>query len=68
MICQTPIHDLPDSSDRLSLRIFADDTNFFFTGNAKEVKLTMNDESKLILEYRANIKLPANPQTKIVSK
>ena len=34
------INDLPDFSERLSLRIFADDTNIFFTSNnAKEVKL-----------------------------
>ena len=55
------IHDLSDSSTNLSLRIFADDTNIFFTSNnAKEVKSTINDESKLILEYCDNNKLSAN--------
>ena len=39
------IDDLPDFSGRLSLRIFADDTNIFFTSNnAKEVEFTMNEE------------------------
>ena len=39
------IHDLSDSSERLSLRIFADDTSIFSTSNnAKVVEFTINDE------------------------
>ena len=37
------IIDLPNSSEKLSFRIFADDTNIFFTGsNPKEIEFTMN--------------------------
>jgi len=40
------IIDLPNSSEKLSFRIFADDTNIFFTGsNPKEVEFTMNEEN-----------------------
>ena len=48
------INDLPNSSEKLSLRIFADDTNIFFTGsNPNEVEFTMNQEIKLVLKYCA---------------
>ena len=46
------IDDLPNSSNKLSFRIFADDTSIFFTNNnAKEVEFTMNEELKLVLKY-----------------
>ena len=38
-------NDLPNSSEKLSFRMFADDTNIFFTGsNPNEVEFTMNEE------------------------
>lgn len=55
------INDLPNSSEKLSFRIFADDTNIFFTGNnPKEVEFTMNEEIKLVLKYCAINKLSVN--------
>ena len=55
------INDLPDSSQKLSFRIFADDTNIFFTGsNPNEVEFTMNEEIKLVLKYCAINKLSVN--------
>ena len=46
------INDLPNSSEKLSFRIFADDTNIFFTGsNPNEVEFTMSEEIKLVLKY-----------------
>ena len=55
------INDLPNSSEKLSFRIFADDTNIFFTGtNSKEVEFTMNEEIKLVLKYCAINKLSVN--------
>jgi len=39
------INDLPNSTAKLSFRIFEDDTNIFFTSsNPKEVEFTMNEE------------------------
>ena len=55
------INDLSNSSEKLSFRIFADDTNIFFTGtNPKEVEFTMNEEIKLVLKYCAINKLSVN--------
>ena len=55
------INDLPNSSEKLCFRIFADDTNIFFTGtNPKEVEFTMNEEIKLVLKYCAINKLSVN--------
>ena len=55
------INDLPNSSEKLSFRIFADDTNIFFTGsNPNEVEFTMNEEIKLVLKYCAINKLSVN--------
>ena len=54
-------NDLPNSSEKLSFRIFADDTNIFFTGsNPNEVEFTMNEEIKLVLKYCAVNKLSVN--------
>ena len=55
------INDLPNSSEKLSFRIFANDTNIFFTGNnPKEVEFTMNEDIKLVLKYCAINKLSVN--------
>ena len=55
------INDLPNSSEKLSFRIFTDDTNIFFTGsNPNEVEFTMNEEIKLVLKYCAINKLSVN--------
>ena len=58
------INDLPNSSEKLSFRIFADDTNVFFTGsNPNEVECTMNEEIKLVLKYCSINKLSVNFKT-----
>ena len=55
------INDLPNASEKLSFRIFADDTNIFFTGsNPNEFEFTMNEEIKLVLKYCAINKLSVN--------
>ena len=55
------INDLPNSSEKLSFRIFADDTNIFFTGsNPNEVEFPMNEEIKLVLKYCSINKLSVN--------
>ena len=55
------INDLPNSSKKLSFRIFADDTNIFFTSsNPNEVEFTMNEEIKLVLKYCTINKLSVN--------
>ena len=53
------INDLPNSSKKLSFRIFADDTNI--TGsNPNEVEFPMNEETKLVLKYCSINKLSVN--------
>ena len=55
------INDLPNFSEKLSFRIFADDTNIFFTSsNPNEVEFTMNEEIKLVLKYCTINKLSVN--------
>ena len=55
------INDLPNSSEKLSFRIFADDTNIFFTGsNPNGVEFIMNEEIKLVLKYCPINKLSVN--------
>ena len=55
------INDLPNSSEKLSFRIFADDTNIFFTSsNPNQVDFTMNEEIELVLKYCAINKLSVN--------
>ena len=42
---------LPNSSKKISFRIFADDTYIFFTGNdPNEVEFTMNEEIRLVFK------------------
>ena len=55
------INDLSNSSEKVSFRIFSDDTNtFFISNNEKEVEFTMNEELNLVLKYCAVNKLSAN--------
>ena len=55
------INDLPNSSEKLSFRIFANDTNIFFTSsNPNEVEFTMNEKIKSVLKYCAINKLSVN--------
>ena len=55
------INDLPNSSEKLSFRIFANDTNIFFTGsNPNKVEFPMNEEIKLDLKYCSINKLSVN--------
>ena len=57
MICQTPLR----SFLLARIKLFADDTNIFFTSNnAKEVEFTMNKELKLVLKYCTISKLSVN--------
>ena len=49
---------VPNSSEKLSFRIFAGDTSVFFTGsNPNEVEFTMSEETKFFLKYCAINKL-----------
>ena len=43
---------MPNCSQKLSFRIFADDTNLFYaSNNQKELKVTINTELKHVFEY-----------------
>ena len=53
------INDLPNSSEKLSFRIFADDTNITCS-NPNEVEFPMNEEIKLVLKYCPINKLSVN--------
>ena len=49
---QLYINDLPNFSEKLSFRIFADDTKILFTSsNPNELNFTMNEEIELVLKY-----------------
>ena len=55
------INDMPNCSDKLSFRIFADDTNLFFASkNLKELESVMNNELKLVLRSCTINKLSVN--------
>ena len=55
------INDMPNCSKRLSFRIFADDTNIFYSGtNVKAVENVMNEELTTIQRYCATNKLSIN--------
>ena len=55
------INDLPNCSKKLSFRIFADDTNVFYTGKClSDIENVMNEEFRKILEYCNNNKLSIN--------
>lgn len=55
------INDLPNCSSKLSFRIFADDTNMFYTSNnLRSLESVMNEEFKLVAKYCATNKLSIN--------
>ena len=55
------INDLPNSSEKLSFIISADNTNIFFTGtNPKKGAFTMNEKIRLVLKHCAINKLSVN--------
>ena len=52
---------MPYCLDKLSFRLFADDTNIFFSSkNTKELELIINSEFKTVLRYCATNKLSIN--------
>ena len=55
------INDLPICSSKLSFRIFADDTNMFYTSNnLHNLESVMNEEFKSVVKYCAINKLSIN--------
>ena len=55
------INDLPNCSKKLSFRIFADDTNMFYTSdNLHQLEHVMNEELKLVFKYCIINKLSIN--------
>ena len=55
------INDMHKCSKKLSFRIFADDTNFFFSSkDVSELQTVMNEEFKLLLNYCSINKLSVN--------
>ena len=55
------INDLPNCSNKLSFRIFADGTNVFYTSaNLQYLESVMNDELKLVFKYCTTNKLSIN--------
>ena len=55
------INDLPKSSSKLSFRIFADDTNIFFSSkNIADLESTVNEEHMNVIKYCNVNKLSIN--------
>ena len=55
------INDLPNCSKKILFRIFADDTNIFYSSNSiNELEKTINDELKRVLKYCNDNKLSIN--------
>jgi hypothetical protein len=55
------INDLPNCSKKFLFRIFADDTNIFYSSNSvNELEKTINDELKHVLKYCNDNKLSIN--------
>ena len=55
------INDISNCSDKLSFRIFADDTSVFYScKNVNELETVMNDEIQALLKYCAINKLSVN--------
>ena len=55
------INDLPNSSKKLMFRIFADDTNIFYSSNnLDELERVVNDELEKVLKYCTDNKLSIN--------
>ena len=58
------INDIPNSSDKLSFRIFADDTNLFASSNnANELQALINRELEKVKEWCDKNKLSINFKT-----
>ena len=55
------MNDLPNSSCKLKLRIFADDTNIFYSSkNIKDLESTINEELVTVIRYCTVNKLSIN--------
>ena len=55
------INDVSNCSDKLSFRIFADDTSVFYScKNVNELETVMNDEIQALLKYCTINKLSVN--------
>ena len=55
------INDLPNSSSKLSFRLFADDANIFYASKIlDEIESVMNEEFKNVLKYCNAYKLSIN--------
>ena len=55
------INDLPNCSKKLLFRIFADDTNMFYTSDKlQHLEAVMNEELKLVFMYCITNKLSIN--------
>jgi len=55
------INDLPNCSKKLSFRVFADDTNMFYTSdNLHQLEYVVNEEFKLVFKYCIINKLSIN--------
>ena len=55
------INDLPNCSDKLLFRLFADDTNIFYSSSsAQDLETVMNQELTKVLEYCAANKFSIN--------
>ena len=55
------INDISNCSDKLSFRIFADDTSVFYScQNVNELEIVMNDEIQALLKYCTINKLSVN--------
>ena len=55
------INDLPNSSNKLTFRIFADDTNIFYSSQSlQELETIVNNELTKVIEYCAVNKLSIN--------
>ena len=55
------INDFPNCSNKLSFRIFADNTNMFYTrANLQHLESVMNEELKLVFNYCTTNKLSIN--------
>jgi hypothetical protein len=52
---------MPNCSEKLSFRIFSDDTNVFYESNCiNDIEITMNEEFNHILQYYSANKLSIN--------
>ena len=62
------INDLPNSSDLFQFRIFADDTNIFYSSKTQnDLQNTVNDELKKVYTYCVSNKLSINLKKKQIT-